>query len=275
VEEGSAVDQARLRSSSRLVEAEWLVPRLAPFGSGVASVVPGGFPAYIRILHPAGGLNGAVLQWADVAVTSGRTMHRLVQFHAIDRLSVSHSEGAVEPPEPGNLPSDLLTVLCAALAEHTSTPDSCWFCLWDGYGWLHDNCVSTVELRPTGALAASASTLAGTTDSLWVSPGLRAAVVNAPRVHLPNRDYLLFEGPLGAATELGWNMPGGGFVPQSPNLFWSHDHAWCVASEIDLFCTLVACSNAAAEILIADPRLEVWRVFADDPVAADSDDKNR
>ena len=67
-------------------------------------------------------------------------------------------------------------------------------------------------------------------------------------------------------------MPGGGFVPQSPNLFWPRDRAWCVASEIDLFCTLVAGSNALAEKLIANPRLEVWRVFADDPVRWDSDD---
>jgi hypothetical protein len=63
--------------------------------------------------------------------------------------------------------------------------------------------------------------------------------LDAGCVHLPQRDYLLFEGPLEAATELGWNMQGGGFVPQSPNLFWPDDHAWCVASEIDLFCTPV------------------------------------
>ena len=77
-----------------------------------------------------------------------------------------------------------------------------------------------------------------------------------------------------AATELGWRIAGEHFVPQSPNLFWPRDHAWCIASEIDLFCTLVAGSNALAESLIADPRLEVWRVFANDPVNADSDEKN-
>jgi hypothetical protein len=39
-----------------------------------------------------------------------------------------------------------------------------------------------------------ASTLAGATDWVRLSPVLRAAVLSAPRVHLPNRDYLLFEG---------------------------------------------------------------------------------
>jgi hypothetical protein len=265
------VDQLRLHPSSRLVEAEWLAPRLRPFGSGVASVVPDGFPAYSRILHPARCLDGEQIRWADVAVKSGSTMHRLVQFHAINPVW----EGAVGPPEPGNLPPNLLRVLCAVLAEHTSTPDSCCFCLWDGYGWLHDGGVSTVEFRPTGKFVPPTSSLAGDAYSASPSPVPRATVPSKPLVSLPNRDYLLFEGPLEAGTELGWIMPGGVFVPQSPNLFWPHDHAWCIASEIDLYCTLVAGSNALAENLIADPRLEVLRVFAGDPVSADSDDKNK
>jgi hypothetical protein len=95
------------------------------------------------------------------------------------------------------------------------------------------------------------------------------------RVRLPFRDYLLFEGALDAATELGWTLAGRHFIAQSPNLFWPSDHAWCVGSEIDLFCTLVAGSAALAEKLLAEPRLEAWRVFADDPVTADSDDINR
>jgi hypothetical protein len=268
------VDQFRLHHSSGLVETDWVASRLRPFGLGVASVVPDGFPAYSRILHPARGINDEQIRWADVAVKSGSTMHRLAQFHAISQPPVAVSEVAVGPPEPGNLPPNLFRVLCAALAKHTSTPDSCWFCLWDGYGWLHDSGVSLMEFRPIGTFVSPTSTFAGATDSVSLSPVLRAAVSSGPRVNLPYRDYLLFEGPLEAATELGWIMPGGAFVPQSPNLIWPHDHAWCVASEIDLLCTLVAGSNALAENLSADPRLEVWRVFAGDPVSADSDGKN-
>jgi hypothetical protein len=211
------------------------------------------------------------VRWAEIAVKAGRTMHRLVQFHAINRSPLSGSAVAVEPPTRGNMPSDLLKVACAALAEHTGTPDYCWFCLWDGYGWLHDTGTSHVEFRPTGMFAAPVSTVNETSASASLSA---LAVLNAPYLRLPHRDYLLFEGPLDAANELGWNMPGGGFVPQSPNLFWPDDHAWCVASEIDLFCTLVAGSNALAESLMADPRLEVWRVFPDDPITLDSDDQN-
>jgi hypothetical protein len=79
---------------------------------------------------------------------------------------------------------------------------------------------------------------------------------------------------LTAASELGWTSPDGRFLPQSPNLFWPEDHAWCVASEVDLSCTLVAGSELLAETLMADPRLETWRVEPDDPITFDSDHVN-
>ncbi len=98
-------------------------------------------------------------------------------------------------------------------------------------------------------------------------------VRDAPRVRLPNRDYALFQGPLDAATELG-SAWGDTFFPQSPNLFWPQDQAWCVASEIDLYCTLVAGSQALADALVADRRLEAWSVEATDPIAYDRDTIN-
>lgn len=36
--------------------------------------------------------------------------------------------------------------------------------------------------------------------------------VDAPRVNLPLRGYFLLEGPLDAATDLGWNL-GDAFFP--------------------------------------------------------------
>jgi hypothetical protein len=98
--------------------------------------------------------------------------------------------------------------------------------------------------------------------------------MTASRVRLPQRNYLLFEGPLEAATDFGWYLTWGQFVPQSPNLMWPQDRGWCVATEIDLPCTLVAGPKGLIERLEANPRLEVWRVFPDDPVTADSDHIN-
>src|SRR5689334_12684825 len=115
-------------------------PRLAPFGSGVASVVPGGFPAYVRILHRARGINDEPLRWADVAA---------------------------EPPHTGDLQPELVRALCEVLAEHTNTRDSGWFCLWRGYGWLNEG-AGNMGIQTIGSPEAP-PTIADAEESRWLS----------------------------------------------------------------------------------------------------------
>jgi hypothetical protein len=38
---------------------------------------------------------------------------------------------------------------------------------------------------------------------------------------------------------------------------WPTDRAWCVASELDIFSTYVACSAEALHALVEHPRIEV------------------
>ena len=264
----SLLKQQGLQPSARVVESDWLVSRLRGSGSGVAGVVPDGFSAYVRILHPARSAGStALISWAEVAAWSGRRMDRLVQFHRITQPLPSCGIGPKpwdgQNPEPGNLPSGLLRVLCTTLSGHTTTGDSCWFCLWDGYGWLHGSTASVMAEKGTRAVP-SRNVLHGSSKVPYDVQGV-------PRVHLPQRDYLLFEGPLSAATELGWPASSHVFSQQSPNLFWPQDHAWCVASEIDLFCTLVGGSESLAEALVSNPFLEAWGLDPGDPVTYDSD----
>ena len=180
-------DQA-LHPSADVTAADWLRPRLRRFGSAVSAVVPDRFPAYVRILHPARGPKGQPVRWAEVAAWSGRSMHRLAQFHAISRPSSAARANPTpwdgEDPPEGNLPAELLRILCAALARHTSTPESCWLCLWDGHGWLHGS--------PSVAIMSNHG-------SIPVPSAFPAEVLEGPRVRLPGRDYLLFAGPLAAA----------------------------------------------------------------------------
>ncbi len=233
-----------MQLSADVAQSDWLAHRLHPFDHTVAAVVPDGFPAYVRILHPALGANEAALSWASVAAASGRVMHPLVQFHSIARAAKSAERASRswdgQPPRTGNLAPELLRALCDVLSLQTETPDTCWFCLWEGYGWLDIG-----------------------------SPACQ--LHDAPRVKLPNRNYLLYSGPLSLVGTLGWRTDKGAFFPQSPNIFWPADHAWCVASEIDLFCTLVAGSEALAEAVMIDQRLETWRVSPNAPVTSDSD----
>jgi hypothetical protein len=241
---------------------DWVTLRVGPFASGVGSLVPHGFEAYARILHPATDRSGAPVLWATIAGWSGWKLHPLVQFHGF----VQPRPGSGEQPRPydapppdGNLPGPVLAALCQVLASHTGTSHRCWFCLWDGYGGID------------GGAAMLDSSGGGTP----LPPAFGPASVHGPRVRLPERNYLLFEGPLEAAPEMGWRPGGQWFVPQSPNLFWPADKAWCVATEIDLDSTYVGGSAALIAAILADERLEAFPAEVTDDVTAGSDDVNR
>ena len=68
-------------------EAQWLVAGLDPSWKTVGGLVPGGFEAYARILHPAwrvrregDRLVRSPVRWAEVATLRGTVAHRLMQW---------------------------------------------------------------------------------------------------------------------------------------------------------------------------------------------------
>ena len=177
-------------------------------------------------------------------------------------------DGASER-ELGEMPHELLVSLCEVLTDHTTTPERCWLCLWDGWGWISGS--------PSVAILRASSTAAS--DPVEVPPAFPPKILNGARVCLPGREYILFEGPLDAAGDMGWRSgellsaayPDLGFdpaefEPQSPSLFWPDDRAWCVATEIDLDWTCVGGSKRLGEELLGDPRFQVGSVALDDPV---------
>ena len=201
-----------LRPSVRIAESDWIKPRLRGFGSGVAGIVPDGFAAYARILHPASnGSDNTNVRWAQVAAWSGRQMHRLVQFHRIVEPS-SSGVGSMPPnlqhPKCGDLQPHLLSALCTTLKAHTATTGLCWFCLWDGYGGLHGGSSRTVNFSKTDGSCANQQRTPRLADRIPDELRRRSnSVPEIDRTHhvrLPKRNYLLFEGALSAATGFGW-----------------------------------------------------------------------
>ena len=220
------------------------------FASGVGAWVPPVFDAYLRILHPARRPDGRPVRWLEVAEWSGGTIHALAQFHQMARprgLGL-HSPPFAAPPRSGVLDSATLEALCETLVRHTATPELCCFGVWDGFGWI----------PPDMTLAA--------------------------RLKLSERTYLTFRGPLNAVREIGWRpgeglhghgFPAGfGFQQESPSIMWPSDRRWFVATEVDLDSTFVGGTAALVQDLLADERLEAWRVSATDPTDAGSDPIN-
>jgi hypothetical protein len=210
-----------------VAEAGWIAGRLSSFDSGVVtSVVPGGFEAYARVLHP---LDESVrgqrpARWADVAAWSGVELVPGIDFPEI--AMPEHEPAGAEPwpgqvPEVGTLHRADAEALTTILALHTSSPERCWFCTWEGWGAL--------------------------------------VFDDGPRVELPGRNYALSVGPLAALPSLIDAQKD-----YSPNLWWPDDRAWCVATEIDLAWTYVGGSRALVNDVLAHPGVETQPAAPDD-----------
>jgi hypothetical protein len=258
---------SNLQVITDLSAADWIVPRLTGRFGAVTSVVPSGYPAYIRICHPAVDKDGNQMSWSDVARATGRQSHPLMQWHALvgsaDWFNASRSLWEGENPRLGNLDRQMLAVLGDVLAGHTTTADDCCFCLWVGYGNLEH--YGWLE----GDISKTTCEIAGREQHIF-SPEER----ESPRLRLPDRNYLILTGPLSGALRIGRWIGRKSFRPQSPNLFWPSDRAWCVASEIDFDSTLVAGSVGLTEAILQSSTLDAWRVKPDDSLAADADTIN-
>lgn len=180
------------------------------------------------------------MSWSEIAARNGTNVHPSMQlsgltgsYHYLD-----HGQPGVYdwPPSEGSLLADTAAPLATVLGRHTVTPSRCWFAVWTGYG------------RST-----------------------REELREAPRFTLPNREYLLLEGPLQAATE---STNRASVWHQSANIWWPEDHAWCVASEIDLNTTYIACGEACRDDILASPDLEAFEVKPDAGIGWVSDTVN-
>ena len=226
----------------------WIAERLRretrQTGTLVGCVIPEGFEAYARIFHPAKQYNTAErswsrVSWSTVASWNGRVVHPQMEFNPIANLDPlrydSPSWGS--RPSTGDLPENECRHLLGVLKEFTSTPERCYFAVWEGYGGLDDRLYKG------------------------------AAKLDPP--HL-SRAYYIFRGPLdGVLSFYEWS-----FIHRSPNLWWPEDRAWCVATEIDFNSTFVGGSAACIERVLAHPELEALPIAIDARVDAFGDTIN-
>jgi len=251
--------------SEAVENADWIVARLHPFNSyDVGAVIPTGFAAYAKILHPASRWpDHTDVRWSEVAASTGRVIHPLVQFHAI-ATPVAGRELEERPwrgePRTGLLSDRQVRALSRLAGKHTSTADACWFSLCEGYGYFTPGAM--VEFRASFAEGPKPR-LSRLPFSFQRKPKKRP--VSAKKVTPNNaRSYLLFTGSVRDAV--GWE--------DGPNIWWPEDRAWCVASEIDLPYSYVGGSTELIEEVLADPELEALPAQLEDPVTYDSDKIN-
>ena len=145
------------------------------------------------------------VRWSTVASWTGRTVHPLMQFQRVAGLPEGPRVNEPDPlwsshPTVGSIPEAECRILVETLRVFSTTPDSCHFCLWEGWG--------NIDTRLYKAVS---------------------------RVRAPHRDHLLFRGPTDAIMAfLATDWPRGNVWSNSPNIWWPEDRACCVATDIDL-----------------------------------------
>lgn len=232
------------------VPADWFTPLLHGFAVDTGSIIPEGFDSYCRIFHPLRPHRQDAVSrtWAEVAATNGRIVHPQMQIHRISRPAGTPSEeydlnDYLNELDWGTLPPPERSVLVDLLREQTTTPEQCWFCVWDGFG--------------------------------GVDHGGRA------RVHLPQRDYALYGGPIEIALaslehpRFGEDDDDDEWTDarnyQSPNLWWPEDRSWFVATEIDFAWTYVGGTKATIEAILHTEGVEALVVELTDKPFSNSD----
>jgi hypothetical protein len=133
--------------TSDVAAGSWIDDRLdhgERWGTTMHGVVPRGFAAYARILHPAQ-RDDKTVRWSDAAAAFGTRLHPTAQWHRIVRASghpgqwqeVTAPDGSVfHAPEEGSLDPALVTAVARHLATATSTPDDTYVAVWEGWGGL-------------------------------------------------------------------------------------------------------------------------------------------
>jgi hypothetical protein len=226
-----------LRIVADLTAAGWIKDRLHPFAQDVGSVIPTGFDDYARVFHPAyrDGRDPPVT-WREIADANGRTVHPEMQFGSIagtwSRRSPRPGLWSVDP-HVGTSSVEIARALAGILRARTSTPEMCWFALWEGFGDL-------------------------------VAPPA------TPRLELPHRRYYVAHGRVDDVAQSFGGLDTG-WPYRSPSLWWPDDRSWFVSTEVDLAWTYVGGATPAIDEVLAHPALEALRARLSDGITYDSD----
>ena len=203
-----------LRMEADTTPGAWIVEHAHNFDYTVASLVPPVFPACARIFHPANTIDDQPVRWADVADANGTIAHPVMGWGSIvGDWHTREQEGLWhDSPVTGSLPARTARALADILRLFTRTPDRCWFAHWEGSGQI-------------------------------------TAPSNYSRLLMPNRAMIVFSGSIDLAdTQFGASQqfPGG----MSAHLWWPDDHAWCVATDIDLMTTYLGASSECVDTVL-------------------------
>jgi hypothetical protein len=221
----------------------------------VARVIPAGFAAYARVLHPL--VDGQ--RWASSApdyLEPGDERYRYPFPENVSEVEGDLGEAAVD-------------LLAKILGSGTTTPLECHYALWAGWGDLNPGAVTVASASKglLGGLRAKRELKAMEESIRRAQAEVSAFVASCPvQPWWGGRDMLLFDGPVEAVVSIGASAPIDGQIyrRRSPQWWWPDDRAWFVATEIDYPWTYVAGPAGLIREIVEDTGLEAVTVSPTD-----------
>lgn len=242
--------------------ADWVLARLKPWdpeGVRLHSFAPSGFEAYARIFHPAGyrpGFAGAIdpdvgVRWKTLGAEREIALSPDVAFCEVSGIGPEEQDRLSEiAPSDGHLPPATCEALGRVLRPHTTTPDICWFCLWEGNGAFWSTAHSALYEEGASASEIERYRALGQAQDEFLEA--------MPRVEAHARSYFLCRGPLAAACLF---EPDGWYL--SANLWWPDDRSWIVVTEVDGYSSYLGGAQVAVADVLDSPDIEAIEVSLD------------
>ena len=164
----------------------------------------------------------------------------------------------IHGPNQGSLEPEQALLITKLLHGATTTPESCWFGFWEGYGAFSSEPQMFVANPPEGATILSASSLGRFLGDkhFVVSP----KPLPGPSIATPHRRWVLYRAPLGQFEQCF--PPCRDFNPV--DLVWPADRSWFLGTDTDAECTLVAGNKKLIAAIRNEPGLETQMVQPED-----------
>lgn len=309
----------------------WLRERLDDGYETMHGVVPRGYPAYARVFHPATvrslpgrsvptwdeydrmpdgereSLIGQYIDepatWADAAAAFGTELHPQAQWNRIVRTPpetgwstrIAPDGREFQAPREGEMEPVLLAAVARHLVQHTTTPDTGFAAIWEGWGGL----LGHMGLPGTPAIFSDDPThvemlrrsIHDPFNNVFRKPTWQPGILSeetskGPRLALPGREHVLFSAAPATFVDAAWirdapwrdteaEMRGFPASAQHPSLIWPADRAWVLVSEIDFDSTVIAGPTELISAICADTSIEALPLLENARLTCDADEVNR
>ena len=212
-------------------------------------------------------INGDTLRVVDGVYRSRPKQHRRLddggwiveEIQQADWVSlVRVGDSFIHGPNQGSLELEQALLITKLLHGATTTPESCWFGFWEGYGAFSSEPQLFVANPPEGATILPASPLGRFFGDKYfvVSP----KPLPGPSIATPQRRWVLYRAPL---VQFEQRIPPcHDFNPV--DLVWPADRSWFLATDTDAECTLVAGNKKLIAAIRNEPGLDTQMVQPED-----------